>query len=80
MEFLKYFKTEKCTLNIIHNLQNCFHYHNEKDIRVIKKSTSIKTPVVCPRGTYDRCEKIETDCNFSHNKIEQLYHNLRYKS
>ena len=72
------FKTKACAVKGNHNPKICISYHFENDRRrptsVFNYSPDmcsyVKENIICPHGD---------DCQYSHNKVEQLYHPEKYK-
>lgn len=72
------FKTIRCTVKGNHNPKVCVCYHFDKDRRRSPREFLYSPTIcyyisrnqICPRG--DNCE-------YSHNKVEQLYHPEKYK-
>jgi len=75
---LENFKAKPCLIKGNHNPKVCEFYHHENDR---KRPVSIYhyTSNMCQNmGKGDQCPRGD-NCNYCHNKVEQLYHPERYK-
>lgn len=74
---LQTFKTSQCQINHTNNSEyaSCRFYHADGDRRRDHSQVNY-SHLEC--GNKTNCTNIH--CQFSHNKIEQLYHPHRYKS
>ena len=88
-EFLEMFKVSKCKVKGPHDLHVCLQWHENKTSGVIdRRRNPFKAPHyfpdLCPYGNLDnrfgeRCLS-RLDCSQCHNKTEQNYHPMKYKT
>ena len=73
---LKNFKTEACFIKVPHNHKNCPDYHNSND----RKRNMELSEKICPYIEKKQACRLGDTCLMSHNRVEQLYSPLRYKT
>lgn len=74
---LTFFKVNQCQKKAVHNKKICPYYHHDID----KRRPTLQFNYCfepCPNLTRNFCS-CDQNCQFSKNKIEQLYHPEKYK-
>jgi hypothetical protein len=75
---LQLFKTQPCKLGTSHQPKKCLFYHDFKKDR--RRVPIVYTAEYCPNllKLHD-CDRGDS-CPYSHNRVEEFYHPIKYKS
>lgn len=73
------FKTQACQIKGPHNPKFCYFYHYENRDRRRQTNIFYYSADLCPAIEKNLECQLGDDCQYAHNKVEQLYHPERYK-